>query len=62
MQLASSRIWTRVAVSFSNDSNHYTTGTSCSILPTETDYLETDHVLHVEIYGRTSLMSSPLHP
>ena len=28
MQLASSRIWTRVAVSFSYDYNHYTTGTS----------------------------------
>ena len=28
MQSASSRIWTRVAVSISNDDNHYTTGTS----------------------------------
>ena len=28
MQLASSRIWTRVAVSISYDDNHYTTGTS----------------------------------
>ena len=27
MQLASSRIWTRVAVSISYDDNHYTTGT-----------------------------------
>ena len=27
MQLAWSRIWTRVAVSISNDDNHYTTGT-----------------------------------
>ena len=28
MQLVSSRIWTRVAVSISYDDNHYTTGTS----------------------------------
>ena len=28
MQLVSARIWTRVAVSISNDDNHYTTGTS----------------------------------
>ena len=28
MQLAWSRIWTRVAVSISFDNNHYTTGTS----------------------------------
>ena len=28
MQLAWSRIWTRVAVSISYDDNHYTTGTS----------------------------------
>ena len=28
MQSVSSRIWTRVAVSISNDDNHYTTGTS----------------------------------
>ena len=30
MQSVSSRIWTRVAVSISNDDNHYTTGTSQS--------------------------------
>ena len=29
MQLVSSRIWTRVAVSISYDDNHYTTGTFC---------------------------------
>ena len=28
MQLVSSRIWTRVAVSISYDDNHYTMGTS----------------------------------
>ena len=28
MQSVSSRIWTRVAVSISDDNNHYTTGTS----------------------------------
>ena len=28
MQLAWSRIWTRVAVSISYDDNHYTTGTT----------------------------------
>ena len=32
MQSASSRIWTRVAVSISYDDNHYTTGTSKSLL------------------------------
>ena len=33
MQLASSRIWTRVAVSISYDDNHYTTGTSHTVIP-----------------------------
>ena len=33
MQLAWSRIWTRVAVSISYDDNHYTTGTSHSVSP-----------------------------
>ena len=28
MQLVSSKIWTRVAVSISYDDNHYTTGTA----------------------------------
>ena len=32
MQLVSSRIWTRVAVSISYDDNHYTTGTSVIII------------------------------
>ena len=32
MQSVSSRIWTRVAVSISYDDNHYTTGTSISII------------------------------
>ena len=31
MQLVSSRIWTRVAVSISFDDNHYTTGSSISL-------------------------------
>ena len=31
MQLVSSRIWTRVAVSISYDGNYYTTGTSSKI-------------------------------
>ena len=31
MQLVSSRIWTRVAVSISFDDNHYTMGTSITI-------------------------------
>ena len=34
MTSVSSRIWTRVAVSISNDDNHYTTGTSCHIQDT----------------------------
>ena len=32
MQLAASRIWTRIAVSISYDDNHYTTGTSNGIM------------------------------
>ena len=36
MQSASSRIWTRVAVSISYDDNHYTTGTSMiGVIPIE---------------------------
>ena len=31
MQSVLSRIWTRVAVSISNDDNHYTTGTSFEV-------------------------------
>ena len=31
MQLVSSRIWTRIAVSISYDNNHYTTGTSMKV-------------------------------
>ena len=34
MQSASSRIWTRVAVSISDGNNHYTTGTSVTITVT----------------------------
>ena len=33
MQLVWSRIWTRVAVSISNDDNHYTTATSTAFIP-----------------------------
>ena len=36
MQSASSRIWTRVTVSISYDDNHYTTGTSLSIVDKNT--------------------------
>ena len=32
MQSVSSRIWTRIAVSISNDDSHYTTGTSSIVL------------------------------
>ena len=32
MQSVSSRIWTRVAVSVSYDDNHYTTGTSSTVI------------------------------
>ena len=35
MQSASSRIWTRVAMSISYDDNHYTTGTSTNHLLTD---------------------------
>ena len=35
MQLAWSKIWTRVAVSISYDDNHYTTGTSIIIIMVE---------------------------
>ena len=41
MQLVSSRIWTRVAVSISYDDNHYTTGTLFNI----------NHLLvHIELF------------
>ena len=40
MQLARSRIWTRVAVSISYEDNHYTTGTSLLI------YMDNQHVGH----------------
>ena len=33
MQSASSRVWTRIAVSISYDDNHYTTGTSYKEVP-----------------------------
>ena len=36
MQSASSRVWTRVAVSISYDDNHYTTGTFIAITPRST--------------------------
>ena len=32
MQLVSARIWTHVAVSTSQHGNHYTTGTSCTLI------------------------------
>ena len=32
MQSVSSRIWTRVAVSISNDDNHYTMGTELGFI------------------------------
>ena len=35
MQSASSRIWTRVAVSISYDDNHYTTGTPILTFPAD---------------------------
>ena len=49
MQLASSRIWTRVAVSISYDDNHYTTGT-----PNDQKYMaprknRTDHHLVISL-------------
>ena len=34
MQSVSSRVWTRVSLSISNDDNHYTTGTSQMVLDT----------------------------
>ena len=52
MQLVSSRIWTRVAVSISYDDNHYTTGTWMSLFvitkvqpPDSADCYIPDHYL-----------------
>ena len=39
MQLVSSMIWTCVAVSISNDDNHYTTGTTRRLMYDEVDLL-----------------------
>ena len=43
MQLAWSRIWTRVVVSISYDDNHYTTGTSMKFFSCVRGELETEH-------------------
>ena len=47
MQSVSSMIWTRVAVSISNDDNHYTTGTWVYVI---TDLMVTDGFLMVVLY------------
>ena len=44
MQSVSSRIWTRVAVSISNDDNHYTTGTYKSPLYIYIKYMICKHI------------------
>ena len=48
MQSVSSRIWTRVAVSISNDDNDYTTGTSI-LMYVGHFFLIIPKVLHVGI-------------
>ena len=49
MQLASSRIWTRVAVSIFYDDNHYTTGTSQEVLINKKKtYLQVDFAFSVD--------------
>ena len=48
MQVVSSRIWTRVAVSISYDDNHYTTGTSL-ILELSALYINTWNHLIIRI-------------
>ena len=49
MQLVSSRIWSRVAVSISYDDNHYTTGTS----EKQTKYTSKTFFLSQEIFAHT---------
>ena len=49
MQLVSSKIWTRVAVSISYKDNHYTTGTSKPAMhqaPERSKKLNSEYVCH----------------
>ena len=55
MQSASSRIWTRVAVSISYDDNHYTTGTSK--LCVTVIILEIESATQVQILGEAVWVS-----
>ena len=48
MQLALSRIWTRVAVSISYNDNHYTTGTALTGLNSEFSFSETSRLTKAE--------------
>ena len=57
MQSVSSRIWTRVAVSFSYDDNHYTTGTSIGLAYVfrELDNLYNDAMLEITMISKGNI-------
>ena len=52
MQLAWSKIWTRVIVSISYDDNHYTTGTSTIPICVIYGYVERSHALKSEKHSK----------
>ena len=58
MQSASSRIWTRVAVSISYDDNHYTTGTSrvLTIAYISLSYVHASKQLSNDLRGVTKVL------
>ena len=75
MQLVSSRIWTRVAVSISFDEDHYTTGTSIqrvsrALLPAEIHYSQREKEaiifvikkFHKYVHGREFILQKDHHP
>ena len=59
MQSVSSRIWTRVAVSISNDNNHYTTGTYLetysynSLLRINISYLKPHNYVQTNVFVKS---------
>ena len=54
MQSVSSRIWTRVAVSISYDSNHYTTGRNINSYYSNTDQDSQEHKINVTMTNQTA--------
>ena len=53
MQSASSRIWTRVAVSISYDDNHYTTAPGVIQISVSTDFAYTVKCQNSSIYNKS---------